>query len=277
MSVKQKKVKSGGYDNYSIRSATLVEGYVPGPQRTNLLMDPNRALGKYDPGTFGSDEMIMNGPGSLLQSIPDASKYNYQRIFAEPRGNPYRNFGIDDRQTAAYQVEQLHNNPLSQYTINPDGSIPGFECMEKPDNFSTMVNKRKEDYKDFFESGNYVFNYSPTTQSVYKQYSGKPVNANAEVVYNMNLDTKEEVNPMISMGSSRIVTKPEFSGLCYSGKFKPGKEITNEGGKNPPYMYNNNVERPRAVSDIGMMNDKNDNKVCFPDRSLNFANTLIIN
>lgn len=275
--IRPKNNKSGGYDNYSIRSATLVEGYMPGPQRANIIMDPDRALGKYDPGTFGSDEMIMNGPGSLLQSIPDASKYNYQRIFAKPRSNPFRNFGIDDRQTASYQVEQLHNNPLSQYTIDPNGSIPMFEAMTKPDNYSNMVNKREEEYKDFFEGGNYIFNYGPETQSVYKKYYGKPVNPNAEVVYNMSLDTKQETNPMIAIGSSNSISRPEFSGLAYSGKFKPGEQINDKGGKNPPRMYDNNLIRERTVSDIGMMNKNNDGTVCFADRSLDFINPLILN
>jgi hypothetical protein len=256
------KKMTGGYDNYSIRSATLVENYMPGPQRTNLLMDPDRALGKYDPGTFGADEFIMNGPGTISQALPDASKYNYQRIFANPRMNPYRNFSIDDRQTASYQVEQLHNNPLSQYTINPDGSIPGFECMEEPDNFSTMVNKRKEDYKNFFESGNYIFNYGPATQDVYNQNSGKKVNSNAEVVYNLSLDSKEDVNPMISLGSSsNIRNEPTFGGLCYSGKFKPDEKI-------------NNTYISRTSSDIGTV--KNNKNICIPDKSLSFLNSLIL-
>ncbi len=152
MSIKIHPKKSGGYDNYSIRSATLIENYTPGPQRLNLLMDPDRALGKYDPGTYGSDEMIVDGPGSLYRSMPDASKYSYERIFEAPRGNPFRNFAVDDRQIAAYQVEQLNNNPLSQYTLNPDGSIPGFDCLEEPDNFSDMISKREDEFKKFLEN-----------------------------------------------------------------------------------------------------------------------------
>ena len=144
-------VKTGGYDNYSLRGATLVEGYFPGPGRMNLIQDPNLAIGLFDPGTFGGDDLIMNGPGTILQALPDASRFQYDRIFAIPQGNPYRNFGVDDRQIASYQVEQLQNNPLSQYTINPNGPIPGFECMEEPDNFSTMINKREAEYKQYFE------------------------------------------------------------------------------------------------------------------------------
>lgn len=268
---------SGGYNNYSVRSATLVQNYMPGPQRTNILMDPDRALGKYDPGTFGSDEMIMNGPGSLLQALPDASKYNYQRIFANPRANPYRNFGIDDRQTASYQVEQLHNNPLSNYTVNPDGSIPGFECIAEPDNFSTMENKRKDDYKNFFESGNYVFNYETTAHSVYPQKSGKALNPNSEVVYNLSLNSNEEVNPMIALGSSsKARSNSSFSGSCYSGKFTPGVKIGDNGGQNPPEIYNNNIIRKRTESDLGFMNDKTD-KVCISDRSLSYMDPLVLN
>jgi hypothetical protein len=266
---------SGGYNNYSIRSATLVTDYIPGPQRTNIIMDPDRALGKYDPGTFGSDEMIMNGPGSILQALPDASKYNNNRIFANPRTNPYRNFGIDDRQVASYQVEQLHNNPLSQYTVNPDGSIPGFECMTEPDNFSSMENKRKDDYKDFFESGNYLFNYEPTTNSVYPQKSGKPLNPNSEVVYNLSLNSEENVNPMIALGSSSSVRKnSSFNGTCYSGKFNP--QQVSIGGQNPPNMYNGSIIKQRDKQELGMMNNISDVS-CTSDRSLSYMDPLVLN
>jgi hypothetical protein len=278
---------SGGYNNYSLRSATLVEGWMPGPMRQNFLLDPDRALGKFDPGTFGNDQSY-NGPGTMLQAIPDVSKYQTNRVFAIPTGNAYRNFGVDDRQIASYQVEQLNNNPLSQYTTNPNGIIPGFECLEEPDDYSSMTNKREDDYKKFFENGNYLVdpksvevvdwtNGIPQAEDVYEQFRGPKVNANAEIVYNMSLNSREEVNPMIALGSSSIArSRADFSGLCYSGKFIPGEIISNTGGNNPPGIYSGSYLQPRTQMDKGMMNKNIGNSVCVPDRSLSFANPLVI-
>jgi len=277
----------GGYSNYSLRSATEVINYFPGPGRTNLLLDPDLAIGKFDRGKVIMSDQILNGPGSLLQALPDASKYQTNRIFAVPTGNPYRSFGVDDRQIAGYQVEQLHNNPLSQYTTNPNNPIPSFECMEEPDSFSTMTNKRDDQYKNFFEGGNYLVDPKsievvdwtsgiPSGIDVYEQFKGPRVNANAEVVYNMSLDSREEVNPMIALGSSSVArSSADFSGLCYSGNFVPGQTISNTGGNNPGRVYGGSYVEPRTEMDKGMMNPNVGKSVCVPDRSLSFANPLI--
>lgn len=290
MSQRNKTNLGGGYNNYSLRAATEVLNYFPGPQRTNLLMDPDLAIGKFVTKNILADPFY-NGPGTLNQALPDGSKYQYDRIFAVPRGNPYRDFAVDDRQIAAYQVEQLHNNPLSQYTTNPNGVIPGFDCIEEPDNFSSMINKRESEYKDFFETGNYLVD--PTTQKVvnwaapsgstggidvYEQYHGNKVNPNYEVVYNMSLNSSEQVNPMIAQGSSsRARSSADFSGLCYSGQFMPGEIISNTGGNNPPTVYGGSFTQPRTEMDQGMMNPNVGNSICVPDRSINFANPLILN
>lgn len=292
MSQRNKTTLAGGYTNYSLRSATEVVGWMPGPMRTNILMDPDLSLGKYTNKTLMGDQVV-NGPGTISQALPNASKYQYQRIFAVPRGNPFRNFGVDDRQIASYQVEQLHNNPLSQYTTNPNGVIPGFECLEEPDNFSNMVNKRESEYKDFFETGSYLID--PSTQKVvnwaapsgstgaidvYEQFHGRKVNPNYDVVYNMSLDSSEQVNPMIAQGSSsRARSRADFSGLCYSGQFVPGQKLDpfTQGGNNPPTVYGGSYIQPRTEMDKGMMNPNVGNSICVPDRSLSFANPLVLN
>ncbi len=288
MSQKNKVNTGGGYNNYSLRSATEVLNYFPGAMRQNFLLDPDLAIGKFDPGTFGNDQFL-NGPGTLLQALPDPSKYQTNRVFAVPRGNPYRNFGVDDRQIASYQVEQLNKNPLSQYTTNPNGAIPGFDCMEEPDSYSTMTNKRESEYKHFFESGNYLIDPKsnvvvdwtsgiPQATDVYEQFKGPKINANSEVVYGMSLDSRQEVNPMIALGSSsRARNHADFSGRCYSNNFVPGETISNSGGNNPPSVYRGNYTQPRTDMDKGMMNKNIGNLICVPDRSLNFANPLILN
>lgn len=282
------KNASGGYSNYSLRSATLVENYFPGAARTNFLLDPDLAIGKLDRGKIIMKDQVYNGPGSLLQALPDPSRFQTNRVFAVPRGNPYRNFAVDDRQIASYQVEQLHNNPLSQYTTNPNGNIPGFECMQEPDNYSNMVNKRDQDYKKYFENGNYLIDPKSNEVvdwtngvsqgiDVYQQYHGPKVNPNYEVVYNMNMNSREEVNPMIALGSSSIArSQPNFSGSCYSGKYMPGEIISNTGGNNPPTVYGGSHIEPRTQMDKGFMNNNIGNNMCIPDRSLNFANPLVI-
>ncbi len=287
-SVGMPKNVGGGYNNYSLRAATEVLNYFPGPMRQNLIMDPDLALGKFDRGKTIMTDQVYNGPGTLSQAIPDASKFQYERVFAVPTGNPYRNFGVDDRQLAAYQVEQLHNNPLSQYTTNPNGTIPGFDCLEEPDNFSTMINKRESEYKDFFETGNYLIDPKsvqivdwtsgiPSATNVYQQFNGQRVNSNAEVVYNMSLDSREQVNPMIAQGSSsRARSQADFSGKCYSGQFIPGEIISNTGGNNPPTVYGGSHVQPRTEMDKGMMNPNVGKSICVPDRSLSFANPLVI-
>ena len=290
MSQKNKANLGGGYSNYSLRSATTVMNYFPGPMRTNIIMDPDLSIGKFDRGKTILTDQMLNGPGTLNQAIPNIPNHNYQyhSIFAVPHGNPYRNFGVDDRQIAAYQVEQLHNNPLSRYTTNPNGIIPGFDCLEEPDNFSTMINKRESEYKKYFENGNYLIdpksievvnwtNGIPTGIDVYEQFRGSKINPNYEVVYNMSLNSHEDVNPMIALGSSsKARSYADFMGQCYSGPYIPGEIISNTGGNNPPVVYGGSFVQPRTEMDRGMMNPNVGKSVCVPDRSLNFANPLII-
>lgn len=284
---KTKKVKIGGADTYSLRSATLVEGYFPGAMRQNFRQDPDKMLGKVDFGTFGNDQNY-NGPGTLDQALPDGSKYQFRQIFANPRAAINKEVGIDSRQIASYQVEQLHNNPLSQYTTKPDAPIPGFECDAQPSNYSTMVNKREEEYKVYFEDlkPNNWTGATPvpgraagSAPNVYQQYTGAPANPNASVVYNMSMNSAETVNPFIAQGSSDVATtKAEFTGKCYSNNFAPGQTIGTNSGMNPPTIYGPNKSDPRTVSDIGFMNQQNNSpSVCIPNPSLDFTNPLILN
>lgn len=252
------KNKSGGYDNYSIRSATLIEGYVPGPMRTNILLDADKVIGRYDPGTFANDSLL-NGPGTLVQSLPDASSYQFDNILATPRGNAYRNFTVDDRQIASYLIDNLHKNPLSQYSTEPNSQIPKFECSSNPSNFSSMSTKRSDDYKSYFDK---VFpdnwEYIMGAQEVYPIKSGNKTNSNLDIVYNLSTNSTQETNPFIAMGSSNNrITRP-MSNLnkCYSGDYQS------------PKMRNTYV--PRTDADVGLNNIGSE--VCIPDKAFNYAN-----
>lgn len=284
---KPKTVRIGGANNYAIRGTTLVEGYFPGPMRQNFRQDPNYMIGKVSFGTFGNDQNF-NGPGSLLQALPDGSRFQYKQIFMPPRPNINKEVGLDDRQLASYQVEQLHVNPLSQYTTNPDAPIPGFFCDSEPDNFSTMINERETQAEKWFKDlkpNNYVGasqvpgRAAGSAPNVYEQYTGAQANPNADVVYNLSLNSKEQYNPMISMGSSGVATSnPEFSGSCYSGRFVPGYKTSTSSGSNPPTVYGPNKEFRRTQGDVGFMNPGayNSNTICEGNPSINFANPLVL-
>lgn len=285
--MKQKKVRVGGADTYSLRSATLVEGYFPGAMRQNFLQDPIYRTGEINFGTFGNDQNY-NGPGSLMQALPDASRYQNKVIFEPPRPTTNKEFGLDDRQLASYQVQQLNNNPLSQYTTKPNDPIPSFMCNSQPSNYSTMINKRDLEYEKWFKDlkpNNYT-DASPvpgrsagSAQNVYQQYSGEQTNPNANIVYNMSLNSEEEYNPMISMGSSNVsVSQPVFSNLCYSNNYRPGYVIGTNSGSNPGIVYGPNKGEPKTVSEIGFMNPDayKDNQYCVPNKEINFANSLVL-
>ncbi len=266
-----KKPRTGGYDNYSVRSATLVENYTYGAGRPNILMDPDLSLGKINFGT--KSDQWYNGPGTLVQSLPDGSRFQNNYVFAPLRPSPYKNFGIDTRQIADYSVEQLLDNPLSIYTTNHSGEIPKFFAFDKPDNYSSMKNKPNNSYKKYFESSILDINSSP--QEVYPTITGERLNPNADLVYNLNTNTRQNVNPMISLGSSKIQNTPSFSGLAYSGRFIPGDRV-NMGGPEEPYIYDNYSYEPRTQMDQGFMNN-NAQYVCNMDKSLSFANNLFLN
>lgn len=262
----------GGFDNYSLRTATDVINYFPGAMRQNFILDPDLSIGKFDRGRKIGGDQWYNGPGTLVQALPDPSKQQNNFIFAVPRGNPHRDFGIDDRQTAEYLIEQLSINPLSQYTLNPNGKIPGFECDSEPDSYSSMMTQRKEDYKNYFENGNYLIDpesvkvvdwseWGVGPNDIYKRENEKlNMSPNYEIVYNMSLDTSEKVNPMIAQGSSNIpVNEVDFSGKCYSGDYSGPVNLKTEGYK----------LSPRTVMDVVI--DSSNDYVCNMDKTLYYT------
>ena len=103
-------------------------------------------MGKIDFGTFGSDQNY-DGPGTLRQALPDGSKYQYQYIIVKIHPDPNRLQAVDDRQVAGYQVNQLQQNPLSIYTVNPESKIPSLFEFIQPDSYSTMVPESEDDLR----------------------------------------------------------------------------------------------------------------------------------
>lgn len=275
VSMKPKRI--GGADTYTIKSSTLVEGYFPGAGRQNFLQDPTYRLGKVDFSGFACDQNY-NGPGTLVQSLPDASRLQYRQIFAKPQPTINKEVAIDNRQLASYQVEQLHANPLSQYTTDPDAPIPTFFVDSNPKSYSSMIATSERELKEWLANmpkNNYA---PPAVPAVYEQHSGRPENVNAEVVYNMSLNSTEEFNPFISQGSSRHVpTVVDVRNKGYSGYLNVGDHIATNSGSDPPRIYGPDKLYPRTQSDIGMMNTHAGNMLCAPNKSLKFANPLVLN
>lgn len=189
--------KSGGADTYSLRGATLVQNWMAPSGRQNLLGEAESRMGRFDAGTFGSDQNY-DGPGTLERALPDASRSQYQYILGKQRISPNKLVGVDDRQLASYQIQKLKKNPLSVYRENDGGKIPGFGCDVKPDDFSAI--KRVKSEGDVPKKDNF------NTVDVYPTVMGnKQINPNSQM-----LD--------LNMGEYRSNSNPTFSGKCYSGE-----------------------------------------------------------
>ena len=264
----------GGANTVTIRGSTLVQNWISPAGRQNLRQDPEYIQGKIDFGTFGCDENY-NGPGTIRQALPDGSRFQYKNYMATPRPNVNRMMAVDDRQTAGYQVNQLQVNPLSIYTVKPDGPIPGFDCDVEPENFSTMVYKpnsqlSKQNKMAFKQNGQTpsCTNQTSTEKDQSGWFQGKvtqvyPVqnvkqkhlnggimglaasNPNSDLIYNQpgpdagfkmqNGGTQTPINNFI-MHEYTPTTKPIFTGKCYSGNPDLDKKIT-LGGKDEPNVY----------------------------------------
>ena len=273
-----KNVRTGGADTYTIKGSTLVKNYFAGPGRQNLLSDAENRMGKIDFGTFGADEKY-NGPGTIAQALPDGSKYQYDYIIGKQKPSPNKLVAVDDRQLAGYQIGALQNNPLSIYSRNPDGEIPGFECDVEPDTYSTVLDEEEKDEYEGIESAIESFG-----QSVYPQYEGKEINPNSALVYNLNIDS--EVNRFLSSQRS-LNLEPSYSGLCYGDRQNvTNREINTSSGENKPFVYGptstlaeygsymaQGIENNILQKQQGQLNPPS---VCEGNRALNFAgNTLV--
>ena len=236
-----KSTKIGGADTSTIRGSTLVTNWLSPAGRQNIRQDAKYLMGEIDFGTFGDDQNY-DGPGTIRQALPDGSRYQYEVYMATPRANINRMFGVDSRQIAGYQVNQLQNNPLSIYTKSPDAPIPGFECNIEPDNFGTM--KTVNGVSDNFEQSNSKSAAIRTTaQQVYPIKSNGGMggvmglaNPNSSFVYNdSTLDQHRNSNPLLT---HQYVpnSQPQFSGKCYSGDIDLNQRIT-IGGPDEPYVY----------------------------------------
>ena len=279
--------RKGGADTFTIRGTTLVTDYFPGAGRSNIQQDPEYLLGKVDFGTFGSDQNY-TGPGTLDQALPDGSRMQNTRIMPTPHAAPNKLFGMDDRQLASYQVEHLKDNPLSIYTTNPNGEIPGFFANQQPDDFSPLVNASDNETKEILDSqpnpdfpkggigGLDAVNIYPPNADVLE--INKENNPNMNIVGNLSLDSKLDFNRMIGQGSSRSVnSNPTFSGKEYSGQFGsvPNKKNPNDpvtlGGPDKPKVFGELAKQvPRQENDVGMINPTGDT-VCKPNKALTFA------
>jgi hypothetical protein len=289
-----KKAMAGGADTYTIKGSTLVKDYMPGAGRMNIRTDPDDMIGAYSPGTFGNDSNL-NGPGTLLQALPDGSRYQFNQIMAVPRAAPNKLMAVDDRQLASYQNEQLKNNPLSMYTNNRDGGIPSFMNDVEPTDYSDMITVEDDAAPD--NSNKQKFDMSmpvyPKNNNTNNGINGD--NPNSVVVYNSQ--TENDYNPLISSGSSRLPNssgsigvlndnpnanaRPRFEGHGYSGKFDPNATVETQSGSVQVYGPTCNY-RPMGPGDRGLQSGPvrgSDGTVLVAEQNpaLAFSNSLMLN
>ncbi len=129
-----------GADTYTIKGSTLIKNWTPGAERSNILQDPDQALGAIDFGTFGTEDT--SGPGTLNQTRPTAIRQeNY--FIGKQHVSPNKLVGLDDRQLASYQVKALTENPLSIYSLQEDRgqdcASPQFFTDVQPNSFSSVT------------------------------------------------------------------------------------------------------------------------------------------
>lgn len=288
-----------GADIYTIRGGTLVQNWVLPPGRQNILGEAEARMGKIDFGTFGNDQHY-DGPGTINQALPNASTYQNSYMIGYQRPNPNKLQGVDDRQLAGYQVQNLGKNPLSIFTTNPEGEIPGFECYVQPRDYSTMKNgdnecpapnQHRESYKGI-----------DATVAVYPNADARNprVNPNAELVYNESTDSTD-ANTFIKQPARVANTVPDIGGTCYSGRSVYGWNTKGQGnqssatrtktssGGNKPEVYGSlhktsgrfepgmarGIKNPQLQKEMTYMNPP---RVCEGNKAFNFAqNTLIVN
>ncbi len=279
-----KGVKVGGADTSTIRGGTLVTNWVSPAGRQNIRQDAEYLMGKVDFGTFGNDENY-DGPGTLRQALPDGSRFQYKVFMATPKANVNRMFGVDSRQIAGYQINQLQNNPLSIYTINPNAPIPGFECDISPDDFSSMRSVERERVEVGSPSsqsgaGSAVEVYPVKSRGMGGVMGMAKPNPNSDFVYN-HTGFSEQM-PFLS---HRYVPNdnPQFTGRCYSGDIDLNQRIT-LGGPDEPYVYGSLCnEETRMLPGMAQgipnqplqrsQNDRNPRVVAEGNRALSFATT----
>ena len=111
------KLQTSGVTNWGQGGMTLIEDYVPGPNGvTNLQQDPDEIIG-WTQMQADWDAVNSKGPGTYDQMVPDATYFQQVSpdFIGEVRFNPNLETGIDSRQTAIYQIENLKKNGLSIY------------------------------------------------------------------------------------------------------------------------------------------------------------------
>jgi hypothetical protein len=162
------KSSNSGVTNWGSKSATLVQDYFPGSNGAmNIQLDPDEKLG-YTLMKADWDLVNANGAGTYSQAIPNATMFSQvsKDFIGEVRINPNLQFGIDDRQTAIYQITNLRENGLSIYQDpklrHNDNTIPTFFINPNASNYSGIATKpvQYEELKEWITPPNIVSVYN---------------------------------------------------------------------------------------------------------------------
>ena len=275
---------AGGADTYSLRGATLVENWTAPAGRQNLRQGAEYIMGKID--FKGKTDTNFDGPGTIRQSVPDGSRFQYKNFMATPFSPPNKLVSIDNRHIAGYQVNQLQNNPLSIYTVNPNAEIPAFFSYVQPQDFSTIVNEPADTLpqpSDRVGNGDNSVQVYPVQNDFTVMGSiGKEVNSNSALIYNtQGLDQKS--NPFL-VQSQKFNTDPIFMGKAYGDM--TDKTLNHKitlGGPNEPNVYgaltNNYTMESQMVQGVQNPQYKStgvNTTVCEGNKALDFSNPLVL-
>ena len=109
--------QTSGVTNWGQGGMTLIEDYVPGSNGvTNIQQNPDDIVG-FTQMNADWDAVNASGPATYDQALPNATYFQQTspQLIGEVQFNPNLEMGLDSRQTALYQVENLKKNGLSIY------------------------------------------------------------------------------------------------------------------------------------------------------------------
>ena len=203
---------TSGVTKWSQKALTLVEEYFPSPNgHMNIQQNAKDKIGK----SLLKDDFNNNGANTIVQSLPDGTKY--QQIDKNNIGkityshNKY--VDIDDRQVENYVVDNLTKNPLSVFR---------------------NAKANKDEIPTFFVSSN---------QDIYNSIKEDEIPSceiekdNSNTVIAMNKTNKNIENPLLYQ--KRIPNnKMKINGKAYLGKVNNSEIMLDNDSKNSSRYLN---------------------------------------
>ena len=242
-----KSVRINGASNFGLRTATeysYFSGAAPTGINGAVIQNPDAALGK---NTKPVPDFNVDGPGTFEGSRPDGARFQNYRLISQPTSNGLRfNYnletdggsvadyssllgknvsGIENRNTASYQIAPLFTNPLHViWDPNNKGEIPEMFTNTNP------VDYAYSNIKDLPPNDYVAGGYNSAWQKDdFKTSSNAYILDMEKGIHNPELEWSQGVNSF-----SGVVITPET--------VNQPKPSTGYGGKLPVYeQYLSNV------------------------------------